>query len=94
MSVTFFVSGDSDAVDPPTLILTNNQARDLLHWLGLPFRELCGSMWAADLAERIRRVLHPAVDPRGRAADNNCCGTSRSFVGVGPNRPILLSRDT
>ena len=50
MSVTFFVSGDSDAVDPPTLILTNNQARDLLHWLGLPFRELCGSMWAADLA--------------------------------------------
>jgi len=38
MSVTFFVSGDSDAVDPPTLILTNNQARNLLYWLGLPSR--------------------------------------------------------
>jgi len=61
MSVTFFASGASDAVDSPTLILTNNQARNFLHWLGLPSRELCGSMWAADLAERIRRVLHPEV---------------------------------
>jgi hypothetical protein len=61
MSVTFFASGASDAVDSPTLILTNNQARNFLHWLGLPSRELCGSMWAADLAERVRRVLHAAV---------------------------------
>jgi hypothetical protein len=59
--VTFCASGDSGEVDSPTLILTHNQARVFLHWLGLPSNELCGSMWASDLAARIRRVLHPAV---------------------------------
>jgi hypothetical protein len=64
MSVTFFVSGEP--VEPPGagghyLSLSNTQAREFLKWLGLSANELYGSMWAEDLAARIRRSQHPAV---------------------------------
>jgi hypothetical protein len=61
MSVTFYASGEAEAAESPRLNLSNNQARDFFRWLGLPVNDLCGSMWAEDLAERVRRVLHPAV---------------------------------
>jgi hypothetical protein len=61
MSVTFYASGEAEAAESPRLNLSNNQARDFFRWLGLPANDLCGSMLAAELAERIRRVLHPAV---------------------------------
>lgn len=61
MSVTFYASGDAVSAASLQLNLSNTQARDFLQWLGLPANDLCGSMWAEDLAERLRRVLHPAV---------------------------------
>ena len=86
MSVTFYASGEAGSAESPKLNLSNTQARNFLRWLGLPANDLCGSMWAEDLAVRLRRVLHPAVvmvadEGTPSMVNSHPSGGSKTFVG-------------
>lgn len=105
MSVTFYASGEAESAESPRLNLSNNQARDFFRWLGLPANDLCGSMWAEDLAERVRRVLHPEVVAVGDAGKptvtiSHANGVTETFAGRRPGtvakwaRQLLLIAET
>jgi hypothetical protein len=63
MSVTFAIGNRvSTNLDDPWITLSNQNAADLLLWLGLPANYLVGEVLARELAARCRRRLWP--EPR------------------------------